>query len=258
MNCAEARRRFCEQTLPRGGEAEPAYTEDFRQHLAACADCRLEFSEEVAYDRTLARQMQDVAIPADLQADLLLRLACVRALPAESPSSNRSSARRTSWMIVAACAVVLALCSPLVVWTFLPTSISLAEFEQLIEQSASVADGTLSASGDRPIGWAQLPGISEQTARQLESAPTRISAVTFDWRPRGSTNATGRLWVTPAAQMAEGRSLPGLASAEMRYRPRITHLVWQEGGIVYLLEMSDDVVALRQLRDALLRTRSLA
>lgn len=254
MDCHEVRLRFSELTLAAGDAEQPGDLESVRRHLELCQECAQVFQAERLLDRTLTRLIQAVEIPAELENRLVQRCTTIPPTAAAQPRMGRSAVRRR-WNMTAAALVMTVACLGLFAWLSRPPKLTLAQLETLVERADSTAAGTTMDMRDRPAGWQQVSGVQEQSTQQVET----VDLVTFWWRPRGTSNASpGRLWIVSASRMAGGDSLPDLSTAEIQYRQKTTHLVWQEAGMVYLLELGDDVSGLRQLYEALRLARGVA
>jgi hypothetical protein len=255
MDCSEARSRFFELTLSHGDAEDCGESDPLRRHLDECAECRADFEAECVRDLQLAQTIQSVNVPHDLKSRLLRNVSARLAVPASVSVVNRPSSRRRR-MMAAASLFGIAACLSLIFWMSRPVKLTLAELESLVERDHSAITSQPASPLERPSGWRQLASVVEQSE---SIARLHVGVVQFTFRPRGATGVTaGRLWVMPSARLAGSELIPDLATAEIQYRPRTTHLVWQESGTVYLLELGDDVSGLRLLHKAMLRLRTVA
>lgn len=251
MDCREVRIRFSELSLAAN---QPDGLESVRQHLELCRECAQEYEAERLLDRTLTRLVQAVEIPADLESRLIQRCTTMPSATAAQPRAGRAAVRR-HWSMMAAALLAAVACLGLFAWMSRPAKLTLAELEALVERADSTAVASSVDTRDRPAGWHQVSRIQDQFTQRVEP----VEFVAFHWKPRGSSHASaGRLWIVSASRFAGADGMPDLSAAELQYRQKTTYLVWQEAGMVYLLELGDDVAGLRQLQEALRLARGVA
>jgi hypothetical protein len=225
--------------------------ESVRWHLDHCEECSSKLAAERSLDRKLACSIQAVEIPVDLERRLVER--CLANLPtvASQPKIGPAASRRR-WSLSAA-ALAVFVCLGLVALRSRPARLTLEDLEGLARWTNSNVSSAPVDLRDRPAGWQQI-SVHERSTQRVRT----VDLISFQWKPHRASGVSGRLWIVPASRIVGAAKLPDLSTAEIQYRATSAHLVWQEGGVVYLLELGDDVGGLEQLRKALVQARAVA
>lgn len=254
MDCFEARPLL--PFVSHAGES-PAEWLAVRDHLAVCADCRAALDAELRHDQALSQRMLAVPVPLNQEARLLQQFA--RNSPQAASMIQTPPSRRVWWKTVSMLAPVLLLCGLLAIWSLPSSTRSLAEFLAAIGSAEISSAWPGSTQPDRPAGWTHIADLVAEPPRRFPQGPVPAAVVRFDFRPSRSANpVAGTLWIVAADRISDANDLPPLESAEILYSSGPARLIWNERGIVYVLETSGDVAALESLRLALKRSRQVA
>jgi hypothetical protein len=253
MNCRDARPYLPWLLLPAcdNGSAELTAA---RRHVEECAACRLALRREGEEDEEIFRQMADIPVPEGL-ADRLARQ--IAAMPRHAAETRAASVRRMG-LLAGAAGIVLALCIPLLVSTFVfqPT-IPLADLWSVMEKAQDVARWPASSRREFPMGWTAVPELSTQPFRTSRAWGVPLHAARFQFVPRrGSEPVAGTLWGIDGKYLQQVQEIPPLEQAEVRYGSGHEFLIWQENGAVYIVDL--DGGGLHALHARLLRMRTLA
>ena len=185
MNCADARFRFSQLTLPVPGD-DPAMLDAARRHLEQCDECRSALESELSVDAKLARQMRAVPLPPEY--DSVLR----RCLPVSTPGTTparRPAARR--WLaLTTACVLLLGIGVLLRMWALSVATLDVEKLLLAIDRQRMIGEVTnqledqkkfvdLLASGILGPESSVTPSDQElqQFGRQVDTIPIQLAAL---------------------------------------------------------------------------------
>jgi hypothetical protein len=220
---------------------------------------QLDESRLQGFDLRLAAALHDVPVPAGLADRLLARLhagensaghaaapmACVLPLVERPAPAARIAIRRRTWMAASAAAVVLIATGAWLVFrpeTQPPDAAELAATWYAALNNSSVS---WTVSGNGPSGF-PVPNSIRVPARGWTSVGKIVGAkgVVYD------LGGAGRTAVLFVVRMPSDASLPSRPPVSPQMSTGLTIGVWQSGELRYVLVVSGDIRAYRDLIDS--------
>ncbi len=253
MNCSEARRSLLKLSRLTAEEIRNLEFQEARRHAENCPECQIVLAEEHAYEQQLSALVLNVPVPANLRAIIIQGLPVVK--PSRQSVGSRSLRQKRVIITAALMLATSGICLPLLMRTLIPTQITLPDLMAFVDDNRSAYFPTTMPS--RPLGWTMLPGLHESQPQHTLAKGAPVCIVSFSWKGRSATDESGRLWSMSTSHLSDAESLPDLSQADIEYRPKALALIWQESDRIYILEVDGTIASLHQIRDVLLRSRSI-
>ena len=205
-----------------------------------------------AFDRGMARAMEDVPVPAGLVARLQ---AGVSSLPIQSAADASHHAARPRWsrrLLLGGCAAV----AIFAVWSwFAPNGAVVTEAD--VRRLAGLGASSLSPATSEtryalPIGWQSVRGL--ELANRLVVAPgdsLSVQMLPLSYQAdRRSSRVTGLLLPLHESGWAAPLSAGPFSEADVQYTTTGTWVVWREGTAVFVLMLGGDARVMERLQQA--------
>jgi hypothetical protein len=261
MDCHEAL-EYLDASAAGAGDDAAESMQAAQRHLAECAQCQVAWPERERWGRTLARAMQDVAVPAHLGARLH---ALVPQSAAAPPSQPRRIGRR-AWIAAGSAAALVA--AAIVLWPS-PPPVRLVELQAAADVSLEGLPAFSQSFAPRlPKDWEPYFRLDPKFVHGYpESGGAHAGAMglvpfQFTFR-RGATPLHGRLLILQRNQLhPDDVPTRGFAAAQPGYIQAGSGggawLAWIEDDLVYVCLVPAGPAALFQFQQTLTSSRPLS